>query len=274
MALSVVALTAIGERPDAEWAGPEKLVFWALMRGADHGQVYVRDERGITQLTDLPDIRELWRLDHPLFAFQSFGRGGIDIHFLNVDTAARKTVVRLAGNVYKVPSPDGQRIIGDESGLLVVSSLQGNAPARILGRSPGFSMAWNCAGDAVYFGQNKDNRIIRVDVDSGERKDLTPSDWPDLVIYYFSLSCDERVLAVVDDRGGLHIYQDMTLVKKIRATDLLEPYVSRDGATIVYLLPYDDDTSRVMSYDMATGETRELIGPIAAFGPVFPLEER
>jgi hypothetical protein len=105
LALTATALVSCDDRP--EWAGPEKIVFWALMRGADHGQIYIRDERGITQLTGLPDIRELWRLDPPNFAFQVMGARGVDLFFLNAKTARYENVIRLAGWVYTVPSPDG-----------------------------------------------------------------------------------------------------------------------------------------------------------------------
>lgn len=274
LSLAAMALASCDEPPAAKWAGPEKLVFWALMRGADHGQVYIRDERGITQLTDLPNTRELWRLDPPLVAFQTIENGGVDIHILNVDSAAHKTVLRLAGRLYKVPSPDGQRMIGEESGHLVVSSLQGSMRPRILGRSPGFPMDWNCAGDAVYFRDTDNRKIVNVRVDDGRQTDITPQDWPGLIPYYLSLSCDERVMAVVGGGDQLRIYKDGQTVKIIEAPDILGPHVSRDGAHVLYLLPHDDDTSKVMSYALASGEITELIGPIAAFGPVFLLEGR
>lgn len=272
LVIAVIALAAINGRSDTEAAGPERLVFWGRMKDADHGQIYVRDHRGITQLTDLPVVHELWRLTPPFFAFQSTTKGGVNIHVINADTGAYKTIARLERGAYWLPSPSTEWMIGNESNLLVIRSLQGNAPARILGRSPGFPMAWSCAGDAVYFGHTDNDKIIKLQVNTGERTDLTPGDWPNLTPTEFSLSCDERVMAVLSRRGQLRIYRGDQLLKVIDAPDILGSHVSNDGARVLYMVPHDNDTSRVMSYELASGETTELIGPIAAFWSVFSLD--
>ena len=274
LAVLLIALAARDEQPVADWAGPEKLVFQALMRGADHKQIYIRDERGITQLTDLQGIREFWRLDYPLFAFQTIGKGGSNIHILDAGTATHKTVKRLTTDVYALPSPDGTWIIREESSILVVSSLQGNAPPRILGRSPGFPMEWNCAGDAVFFADMDNGRIVKVQADDGRQMDLTPPDWQELTPYFLSLSCDERVMAIVGGNDQLRVYKDSILIGTIEMPDIMYPHIFRNDAHVLYLLPHDNETSKVMSYELATGEITELIGPIAAFGPVFHLDSR
>lgn len=270
LGLTALALVSFDEQP--EWAGPEKIVFWALMRDADHGQIFIRDERGITQLTALPEIRELWSLDPPGFAFQVWTVRGTDIYLLNADTARYEIAERQAGRVYTVPSPNGEWLIRDESNVLVVSGLQRNVRPRILGRSPGFPMAWSCSSNAVYFRDSDRNRIVKVDAETDQRTDLTPPDWPELDLREFSLSCNERVIAVVGHRNRLRIYKDRRLIKEIEAPDILWPSVSRDGDLVLYIAPHDDETTKVMSYSLETDETTELIGPIAAFGPVFLLD--
>ena len=133
-------------------------------------------------------------------------------------------------------------------------------------------MAWSCSGDAVYFRDTDSRKIVKIHADTGQRTELTPPDWPGLTPFVLSLSCEERVMAVVGGRGHLRIYKDGQLIKAIEAPEIFGLSVSRDGTRVLYLLPHDNETSKVMSYEMASGEITELIGPIAAFGPVFLLD--
>lgn len=270
--LTLALLASCDDQPDSEWAGPERLVFLGMMRGADPGQVYLRDERGITQLTDLSGAEAVSPLDPPNFAVFARTAGGVDIHFLNAETGQQETVKRLAGLVYPEPSPDGKWMIREESSILVVSALAGDAPSRILGRTPGFMMGWNCAGDAVYFHDTGKNLVIKLDIESGRRTDLTPPDLAGRGLYQFSLSCDEQVLAVRVRPGILQIYRGRELAKEIEAPEIVWHSVSRDGSRIVYVDPYDDDTTKVMSYEVETGKITELIGPIAAVWAVYMLD--
>lgn len=240
-------------------------------------EVFVHDSNGITQVTNLGYIRELQGLNGNLVSLESQAFGKEVVYVLNVESGKLKLMAEIKKTE---PFP---LISKDSNRLLTVAKRLAGYKIHLISISPptlevvGFSellilpLIWPCSGDFAYFLQAHPSRIIRLDINSNSLKDVTPPKLFFDELLWVSVSCDEKTLAVTATGAGqrtLNIFRNNKLAQTVK--DGVEPDVSKDGMTVVYVTGFGTHENRIMRYDVATDKQTELTGPTGYIAqPVF-----
>lgn len=269
---------------------PEKNPRIAVIRLLDKEgefRLFIGDASGLRPVLVIGDeIRELRALNHNMVAVETRFRGKRLLNIVNLASGKRKTPYGLdKGEAFPVLNNDGSQLLTirqrrDRYAIELVTIAPPYKPIKDIAYwkvdlSP---LAWPCGGGTAYFFERETagSRVIRFNLETGNLTDVTPKDLAGHEILWFSASCDGRIIAASASPPGdvsnynLHIYRNGARIKVIRKRNAIEPDVASNGSAVVYVEGYGKPKNRIMKYDLATGRSIELIGPVSAFaGPVF-----
>lgn len=262
----------------------DRIVFHAMLNEETGWQVYLSDSDGVRQITHEDDLRELRPINRSLVGVELLANGMRHIARLNVDTGSFKIMARTgSATTLFLPSPNDQGFLrvelngqGGMQTVVRVGKTGAHETVKLLYKSARPAQ-WTCSGEAVFLVETGSGKIMKLDLDSKKLTDITPED---LELFttprWVSISCDERVMAIAPDQGArdysIFVYRDGKRITTIEGDSVIEPYVTRDGTRVLYTAHFGKPLNRIMSYNIVTGETVELVGPIGAMATPFLLE--
>jgi len=257
---------------------------------ADNGwQVFVAGAPGTERVSRTDEVREVRRLGGDLLAVETRGSTGRFFKKLNIGTGEVQTLYEPGkSEEFALFSKSGGKMltVRQRPDHYQIEMWELTAPygrAEIITSKTHLSpRAWPCSGRFAYFLESDTRKILRLDMRNKTLDDVTPPDLSPrhLDPNWFSISCDERTVAVSFHGAGLfaklQVYRDGRVVHSVE--NAIEPDVSEDGGAVVYLDGYEPPTrkesdipaQRIMQYDIHTDHLTELVGPTGFFSePVF-----
>lgn len=275
----------------AQAASPSKkeprIVFLQLIESEAEFRIFIRDAGGLKPMSSVDyHVRELQVLSHNLLTVGTGYQEKRRIQVVNLTDGSVRASYKL-GKFEPNPlvSTDGTRLLtvrrrGSRYAIELVTIAPPFKPVKTVAYSKtGLSpRTWPCAGNAAFFLEREldTSRVIRLDLQTGSLTDVTPADLAGRDISWFSVSCDEKTVAVSANPPGkvsefdLYVHRGGARIKVIRNSKAIEPDVANDGSAVLYIADYGKPKNRIMKFDLETGRISELVGPVSAFAiPAF-----
>lgn len=289
LALLSGGLAACDDVTPSKTAPEERLVSLGMLEGSESWQILLHDSKGSRRLIDLEtDVVHLQRLAPPLLAFETWREGRKEIHFVNPNLGLfdrRLSLPRVGGGPNVLVEPGGTAYVTSKPGpfgtLLFLKGIAPNELDTLIATPRGSvaPIAWSCSRKAVFLLDRTNNRMKRLDIETRELTDLPQDDWEDFDrhhnIGWFDTSCDERTTAIgvyANGNSKVFIYRDGRRIASIEDEAAVEPTISNDGRTVYYVAGYGEPLNTIRAYDIETGASREVVGPVAPMGLPFLIE--